>query len=71
MAVSAVSTTRRENATCLLLLQLLGQSAENKHVCSSYGSSSFLLVFPLVPCQTLGSRNSVHRERQISKTACK
>ena len=41
-AVSIGSAMRGENIDCLLLLLLLCQPGENKHVCSSYSSSSLL-----------------------------
>ena len=52
--------TEGKNAACLWV-PLLWQPRENTHVCSSYGSESFLsaCTFP-----TLGSLNSAHSEIQ-------
>ncbi|XP_045020065.1 methylated-DNA--protein-cysteine methyltransferase isoform X3 [Bubalus bubalis] len=49
VAASAGSTSRGEAPACLLLLRLLCQPAEIKHVCSSCGSSSFLPASLLSP----------------------
>ena len=49
MAVSVGSTTSGENIACLLLW-LLHRPGEDKLVCSSYGSSSFLPASLLAPC---------------------
>lgn len=48
MAASTGSTMRRENTACRLLLRLLCQSGESKHVCNFYVSLSFLPAFPLM-----------------------
>lgn len=40
----------QENIVSLLLLQLLCQPGENKHVCSSCDSLGFLAASPLMPC---------------------
>ena len=70
MAVSTGSITRGENTVCLLLLQLLCQSGKNKHF-QFLWLFEFSSSFPTHALPTLGSRNSVHREIQISKTAGK
>ena len=63
VAASAGSTSRGEAPACLLLLlRLLCQPAEIKHVCSSCGSSSFLPASLLSPGLPWVQRTEVQQE---------